>query len=62
MIFEEKYLSRYILLTDQISLSDCLYLWRHINHIFLIKPFFYVLKKSGQISKYLNNEKSFLKK
>ena len=40
MVFEEKYLSCYILLTDQISLPDCLY--------FLIKPFFYITKKSGQ--------------
>ena len=29
MIFEEKYFSRYILLTDQISLSGCLYFVRH---------------------------------
>ena len=29
MIFEEKYLSGYILLTDQISLSGCLYFVRY---------------------------------
>ena len=45
----EKCFSCYILLTDQISLSDCLYFLRYwvicdvikfeINPIFLIKPF-----------------------
>ena len=29
MIFEEEFFSRYILLTDQISLPDCLYFWRY---------------------------------
>ena len=29
MIFEEKYLFTYILLADQNSLSDCLYVMRH---------------------------------
>ena len=29
MIFEEKYFSRYVLLTDQDSLRDCLYLLRY---------------------------------
>ena len=29
MIFLEKYFSCYILLTDQISLSDCLYFWKY---------------------------------
>ena len=29
MIFQEKCSSCYILLTDHISLSDCLYLWRY---------------------------------
>ena len=49
MIFEEKYCARYILLTDQISLSDCLYFlsrhkfWNYLR--FVIKPFFYKIKK-----------------
>ena len=30
-----------------------------INVIFLIKPFFYIPKKSRQKTKYLENEKSF---
>ena len=30
MIFQEKCFSRYILLTDQISLSDCLYFLRYL--------------------------------
>ena len=30
-----------------------------IDHSFLIKPFFYITKKSGQLSKYLKDEKSF---
>ena len=30
-----------------------------INHNFLIKPFFYITKKSRQKSKFLKNEKSF---
>ena len=30
MIFEEKYFSCYILLTDQFSLPDCLYFSRHL--------------------------------
>ena len=37
-------------------------MWRHkfkINLSFLIKPFFYITKKSGQKRKYLKNEKSF---
>ena len=29
MVFEEKYLSRYILLTDQFSLPDCLHFLRY---------------------------------
>ena len=29
-----------------------------IDHSFLIKPFFYITKKSGQKCKYLKNEKS----
>ena len=34
-------------------------LWYEINLKFLIKPLFYMPKKSGQKSKYLENEKSF---
>lgn len=30
-----------------------------INVSFLIKPFFYMSKKSGKMFKYLNNEKNF---
>ena len=50
MIFQEKCFSCCILLTDQISLSDL---------IFLIKPFWYMTKKSRQKLKYLENGKSF---
>ena len=77
MIFQEKYFSNYIPLTDQISLSDCLFeivgsmyiaiiCWPgcyvinfEINLMFLIKPFFYLTKKSKVELKYLENEKSF---
>ena len=30
-----------------------------INHNFLVKPFFYITKKSGQKCNYLKNEKNF---
>ena len=61
MISEEKYFSYYILLTDQIPLSDCLFdvINLEINLIFLIKLFCYMTKKSRQKFKYLENEKSF---
>ena len=65
----------YNLLTDQISLPDCLYLVNvfigyvckpscsdinfEIKLVFLIKPHFYMAKKSRQILKYLKNEKIF---
>ena len=65
MIFEEKYFSHYVLLTDQISLPDCTYLlsnlWRQnfeINLSFPINPFYCITKKSGQKCKNLKNEKS----
>ena len=78
--FSKKYLSFYILLIDQILLSDCLYSLRYwaiyvlqllvsqvvtseilklINLIFLIKPFFYIIKKPRQKLKYLDNAESF---
>ena len=50
--FQQKCPSCYILLTDQISLHGCLYFLRYwaicveINLLFLIKPFFYMIKKS----------------
>ena len=79
IIFQEKCISYYTLLTDQISLSDCLYSLRYlaicvnatvcspdcdvidfeINLVLLIKPFFYMTKKSKQKCKYLENEKNF---
>ena len=53
MTFREKYyFPRYILLTDQISLSACLYLLRY--WAIVIKPFFTRPKMSGQKLKYLN--------
>ena len=63
MILQEKWFSCYILLTDQISLSDSLYPLQlfEINLIFLIKPFLYMTKKSKQKLKYLENEQSFYK-
>ena len=82
MIFEEKYFSRYILLTDWVSLPGCLYFLRYwamcivficctvcdimnfeINLDLLIKPFFYITKKSRQKCKYPKNKhfSSFLK-
>ena len=49
MIFEEKYISRYILLTDQIPLTDCLPVDEVVNFEsnlnFLIEPFSYMTKK-----------------
>ena len=63
IFFIEKYFSRHVLLTDQISLPDCLHFFRYwnfvINDSFLIKPFFYVIKKSGQKCTYLKNQKIF---
>ena len=77
MIFQKKYISCYILLTDQISLSDCLYFLRYwaicvlqllanqavttknLKPVFLIKPFWYMTKKSRQKLKNLENGKSF---
>ena len=50
MIFEEKYVSCYILLPDQISLTGCFYVVRYwgkcVNFIFLIKPLFSTWPKS----------------
>ena len=37
----------------------CDVIYFQINLSFLIKPFFYITKKSGQKCKYLKNEKSF---
>ena len=77
MIFQEKYFSCYILLTDQISLLPLLFeilgnvciaivCFQGCNVIdfennlnFLIKPFFFLTKKSRQKFEYLENEKSF---
>ena len=76
MIFEEKTFCCCILLTDQISLTGCIYLVRHwaicvlrlfvhqvatpsIMKLTLISCFFYMIKKSRQKFKYLDNEKSF---
>ena len=52
MIFEEKHFSPYILLTDQISLPDCLYFLRYLATYVLYKT-------SEQKFKYLKTEKSF---
>ena len=64
----------FILMTDQVLFFPCLYFVRYwaicvlqsfavINFesylIFLIKPFFYMTRKSRQKFKYLENEKSF---
>ena len=79
MIFQVERLSCHILLTDEISLSDYLYVLRYygnmyiaivcfpgcdainfeINLVSLIKTFFYMVKKSRQKFKYLDNKKSF---
>ena len=74
MIFQEKCFSCYALLTDQISLPDCLhFLWYwsicvlqgcdvinfEIDLLFLIKQFFETTEISRQKFKYLENEKSF---
>ena len=59
-IFQEKYVFCYVLLPAQMSLSSCLYFLRYwTNLCFLIKPFFYITRKSEQKFKYLKNEKSF---
>ena len=57
MIFQEKCLSCYILLPDQISLPDCNcdVINFETKFIFLIKPFFYMTKKSRQKFRYLEN-------
>ena len=55
-IFQEKYVFCYVLLSDQTSFY---FLRCWTNLCFLIKPFFYITKKSGQKFKYLKNEKSF---
>ena len=72
IILKENYLLRIILLTDQISLLDCLYFLRfgqyvyccpvcdvinfEVNLSFLIKPFICINEKSGQKCKYLKNK------
>ena len=61
MFFQEKCFSCYILITDQISFSDCLYISRYwticilqlfvnqaVGLIFLVKPFWYLTNKSRQ--------------
>ena len=67
-VFSTKISSCHILLTDQISLSGCLYFLRYwaicvlyfkINLIFLIKAFLYMTKKSRQKLKYLENKTGF---
>ena len=73
MVFEEKYFC-YIILTDKISLLDCLNLVEILGNMpapvcdvinfgislnLLIKLFFYITKNSRQKFKYLKNEKSF---
>ena len=72
MNFQEKIFSFYILLTDRISFSvylksihiiimfgpACDVINFKINVCFVIKPFFYIAKNSGQICKYLKDEKS----
>ena len=68
MIFQDKCFSCYILLIDQITLSDCLYFSKYwatyvlqlfFILIFLIKLFCYLTKKSIQKFKCLENKKSF---
>ena len=72
MIFQEKRFSFYILLTDQFSLPYCLYFLRYwtksvlqlldfqvVIHNFEVNPFSYIIKKSRQKPKYLENKKSF---
>ena len=71
--FSRKRFSSYNLLSDQISLPDCLYLLRHwaiqvcdiinfvVNLIFLIKLFFYLTKTLSQKFHYLEKEKELLK-
>ena len=69
MIFQEKYFSYYILLTDlyflsyiyilniYIVITCCLVC--EINLSILIKSFYYIIKKSEQKCKYLKNERAF---
>ena len=74
MIFWDKYFSFYLLLTDQMLLSDCLYFLRYwiiiisfpvddvINfetNLSFLSRFLTWPEKSGQKFKYLKNEKSF---
>ena len=65
---KKKCLSCYALLTDQISLPDCLYFLRYwlicvctfeISLIFLIKPLFNITENSRQKFKYFENKRSF---
>ena len=71
MIYEEKTCCC-ILLTDQTSLTGCIYLVRHwaicvlrlpsimkLTLMFQSSCFFYMIKKSRQKFKYLDNEKTF---
>ena len=63
LIFQEKCFSCDILLTDEVSLSDCLYFLRYwaicVLQLFVshIKLHFSIKKKWRQIFKYLDNEK-----
>ena len=60
MIFQEKYFSRYILLTDQIICCSVREIKIFVvSHRFLIKSFFWITKKSVQKCKYLKNVKRF---
>ena len=45
--------------TSIVSCPACDVMNFQINNSFLIKPFFYLIKKSAQKCKYLKNEKSF---
>ena len=62
--FSRKIFSCYILSTDQISLSDCVYFWRYLA-ICVLQFFvnqavtFCCITKTRQKFKYLENEKSF---
>ena len=73
MIFQEKCVSCYILLTEQISLFEilgnmcitvtcflgCDIINFETNVVFLIKPYLHMTKTSRQKFSYLENEKSF---
>ena len=69
LVSPSKCFSCYILLTDQISLSDSLFFSKYwticvlrlfVNTILLIKPFYYITKTSRQKLKNLENEKKSL--